>query len=503
MNLEEKIGQLLMVGFSGLTAPDYLLDWVASGHVGNIILFSRNIESPQQLAALTQSLQAAAKYPLMIAVDQEGGAVARLRQGFTESPGAMALGAADSDELAQELAQMMGRELRAVGINWNLAPVVDMIHNISNPSVGTRSLGADATRVGQLAAAQVLGFQKAGVAASAKHFPGLGNTPIDTHEALAVISEPVSYLWENDLIPFRMVAEAGSASIMMTHVQFTQLDAAYPSTMSHAVITGLLRQQMGYEGVVCTDCMEMNAITLHYTPAQSAVQAVLGGADVVLYSHTTERQSAAYEGLLRAVQSGEVPSALIDTALARVSALKARFATSTPPNPAIIRQPDHLATSQNAARAALALVKPAPLDMTQVGLVEFAPDPDSIAMDATGLLTLAELLPATPYALLPSANIAAKDLQSAQQIAQNSAVLLIATRNAHLNQAQLLAAQGLLDQHPHAALVCLRNPFDATALHGAKMVLCSFGDSTPSLQAVADALLGVFTPSGRSPVPLD
>lgn len=506
LSLEEKIGQLFVVGFDGLHAPGYILDWLAQGRIGGIIFFARNIASPQQLTALTQSLHQAAKHPLMIAVDQEGGAVARLRQGFTESPGAMALGAADSETLAEEVSEMLAHELRAVGINWNLAPVVDMTHDIGNPSVGTRSLGSDPERVGRLAAAQIAGFQKAGVAASAKHFPGLGNTPVDTHHALAVIDAPVSYLWENDLIPFRRVVQAGVASVMMTHVQFTQLDPQYPSTMSRHVITGLLREQIGFNGVICTDCMEMNAITLHYSPSESAVRATQGGADMILFSHTAERQSAAYEGLLNAAQRGEIPLDQIDQAVARIAALKARFAISDGANPSVIRQPSHLAISQKAARASIALLKSAPealpLPESHLGLVEFSPDPDSIAMDAAGLICLADLLPGVQRVLLHPQKIEETALQAALQTARACQTLIVATRNAHLNDAQRQAAQHLLAQNKQHILLCLRNPFDAEVLRDAQTVLCSFGDSAPSLQAVVDALFGRFTPSGQSPVPL-
>ena len=203
LTLEEKIGQMMMVGFAGLSPPDYLLDWLASGRIGGIYLFARNIESPAQVKRLLDDCRAAAKQPILVGIDQEGGIVARLRDGFTESPGAMALGAARNPQLAEDIAYIMGREMAALGINWNFAPVADIAHQPDNPSVSTRSVGRDKHLVSALVSAQIRGFQRAGIAATVKHFPGLGNTVIDTHQALARVSGSLAYLYEEDLFPFR------------------------------------------------------------------------------------------------------------------------------------------------------------------------------------------------------------------------------------------------------------------------------------------------------------
>jgi beta-N-acetylhexosaminidase len=243
LSIEEKIGQKCMVGFHGTEPPDYILEWLSSARIGGVILFSRNIHTPEQVAKLTSACHAAARHPILIGIDQEDGTVARLHEGFTQSPGAMALGAAGSEALAYQMSHVLGRELRALGINWNYAPVVDITHDINNPSVGRRSLGSDEAAVSRLAAAEVRGFQDSGVVSSAKHFPGLGNTPDDTHEALAVISGSVDYLWEHDLIPFRAVVKAGVATVMTTHVKFEALDSEYPATLSPEIVTKLLREE--------------------------------------------------------------------------------------------------------------------------------------------------------------------------------------------------------------------------------------------------------------------
>jgi beta-N-acetylhexosaminidase len=506
LSLEEKVGQLLMVGFDGLSAPPYILEWLASGQLGGIILFSRNVGSPQQLAALNHSLRQAAKYPIFIAIDQEGGAVSRLRGGYTESPGAMALGAADSETLAESVAAIMGRELRAVGINWNLAPVADMTRNINNPSVGTRSLGDDPQRVGRLAAAQGRGFAQAGVIASAKHFPGLGNTPIDSHDDLPMIEDSVAELQQGDLIPFKMMIEDGIASIMITHVNFPKVDPVYPSTMSHAIITGLLRQELGFKGLICTDCMEMSAITRYHSAAESGLRSAQAGSDVILFSHTEARQKEAFQAMVAAAHAGDLSTERLEDALQRIIPLKAQHEISES-RPAEIRQPAHLALAQEAARAGLTLLNAAQLPPLTGGalLVEFSPNLDSMAMDATGLHDLAGILaqrwPTLTAIILNPAHLEADLMAQAQQQVQYAEQVIIATRNAHLLPGQLEAAQQLLALRADAVLVCLRNPFDAQRLSAAA-ILCSCGDSTPSLEAVADALTGQFQPSGRLPVRL-
>ncbi len=519
LSLEAKIGQMVMVGFLGLEPPDYLLEWLASGRIGGVILFGRNVAGPAQLAALTEACHRAASSPLLIGIDQEGGVVARLRedQGFTESPGAMALGAAGSPTLAEEVSAALGAELRALGINWNLAPVLDLTVDINNPSVGTRSPGADPHQVAALAAAQVRGLQRAGVAATAKHFPGIGRTPVDSHLALPIIEEPPDSLRERDFAPYRAAAQAGVASVMVGHVQFTAVDPRHPATLSPRVIQDLLRREIGFQGLVCTDCMEMRAVSNHYGPGESAVLAALAGADAILFSHsffeTEEPHREAYEALLGAARSGRLPLAHIDAAVGRIRQVKERFAITEPPAPEQVRQPERLALMERAARAGTILLRAEPeafpLPPTagaRAALVEFASYRDSEAMDQGGSTTLAALLrrqaPQVETASLKAMAPSPGSLARARELAAGADVLILAARNAHLNDAELAVARELLALGRRAILLCLKNPYDAELLPGAGTVLCTCGDSMPSLRAAVDALLGRFAPAGSLPVPL-
>lgn len=514
LSLEEKIGQMLVVGFEGLEPPGYLVDWLRAGRIGGVILFARNVSSPAQVAALTQACHAAARYPLLIAIDQEGGVVARLRDQFTESPGAMALAVADSEALAEDVSRVLGTEMRALGINWNLAPAVDLTHNIHNPAVGVRSLGVDPQRAARLGVAQVRGFQNAGVAATAKHFPGKANTPVDPHVGLPVIDEPLDDLWDTDLVPFRAVSQAGIAAMLITHVQFKALEPDYPSTLSPRIIEGLLRRDIGFGGVVSTDCMEMKAITNAYGPGESAVLAALAGATIILFSHTRAYQEAAYDALLDAVRSGRLPEAKIDQAVSRITAMKERFAVGgARPGLDVIRHPDHRAIMARAARAGMVLagndkqVIPVNAAGSQaVGLVEFTSPLDLTALESGGNTSFAGLLtnrlPALHSAALHPIDPSESQITQARGLAAASDILIVATRNAHLYPKQREMAQDLLDRGRRTVLLCLRNPYDAGVLREMDTTLFTCGDSAPSLQAAVEALTGQFTPEGRLPVPL-
>jgi beta-N-acetylhexosaminidase len=516
LNLEAKIGQMLGVGFEGLESPEYLLRWLEAGRVGTLVLFGRNIESPQQVAALTQACHAASPTPLLIAIDQEGGLVTRLGKGFTQSPGAMVLGAADSDELAERVAGVMAAELRALGINWNLAPVLDLIHNVENPSVGTRSLGTSPARVASLGAAQIRGFQRGGVAATAKHFPSLGDTPLDTHVALARHGGSVEDLLKADLVPYREAVKTGVESIMVGHVVFEQLDPRFPATLSPAIVSELLREKIGFRGVSCTDDMEMKAVASQFGAGEAAVLAALAGQDVILFSHRVETQEIAYHALLNAALSGRLPIARIDAAVARIETMKARVAIREPLNPALIQTQPHLDVMTAAARAGMVLLRnggeiPLAADGRGTLLVEFSSYYDTEAMakptagmEQGGTTSLASRLRARAHAidtisLLPD-EITPEQAQAAKERAAQADLLIIATRNAQRLPVQRDVASALMALGKPVILLCLRAPFDVNVLPYAQTVLCTCGDSVPSLEAAADALVGGFVPLGALPV---
>jgi beta-N-acetylhexosaminidase len=503
----DDLGHLFCVGFYGTTAPDYLLEWLREGRVGGVILFARNVESAAQLAALTDSLHAAAKLPLLIGIDQEGGAIARLRAPhFTEVPGAFAIASGRTPEAnAQRAYGILGRELHAIGINWDYAPVVDLTYTRDNPTVGTRSFGADPEQVGALAAEAVRGLQRHGVAACAKHFPGLGATSVDTHLALPTLDTSWEQLVTRDLTPYRAVVGAGIDSIMTTHTIYNALDPQHPATLSPVVVKRLLRGELGYAGVVVSDCMEMKAIADHYSPADCAILGVEADLDILLISHTREVQEAAFDGLAAAVEDGRISPQRIRQSVERVMALKARRATQ-PANPALLRQPADLEAAHRIAREGVVAVRgalPMPCD-GRVLCVEFASVLDSGIVEAGGLAGFAKLWQARTG--LPAISLKVDDderFAEALANAQLSDRVLVATRSAHLSPQQARKARALLTAAPTNALVALRNPFDGAILPDAQIVICTSGDAESQLEAAVDALLGMFAPAGTPPIPLE
>lgn len=328
-DLSARVARLLCVGFSGTEVSDELRELVRLG-VRSVILFARNVTEPDQVLSLTRAIKALAKEPIAIAVDQEGGPVRRLRAGFTEVPPMRALGTANSPELAERTGRLLGRELRAVGIDWNFAPVLDVDTNPANPVIGVRSFDRSAARVADLGVALARGLERGGVAPCGKHFPGHGDTELDSHLALPRLSHSLERLLAVELVPFQAAVNAGMASIMSAHVIFTALDPDFPATLSPLVLKGLLRERLGYGGLVVSDDLEMNAITEHYGIETAMVRGLMAGVDCFLVCHTAERMHAAIESAVHALERGQVDEHVLDGAIRRHEAFAARWVRPAP-----------------------------------------------------------------------------------------------------------------------------------------------------------------------------
>jgi len=324
-DLARAAARLLTLGFPGKTLDAETARLLALG-VGGVVLFSRNVGEPGQVAELTAALKRSASVPLLVAVDQEGGSVARLRSGFTRLPPFRALGAAGDPELARELGRLVGSELRAVGIDWNFAPVLDVDTNPANPVIGARALGSDPERVARLAIEFAAGMLAAGVAACGKHFPGHGDTRQDSHHELPRLPHALERLEQIELVPFARAIAAGMPSLMAAHVVFEALDTTCPASMSPRVIGELLRGRLGFTGLVVTDDVEMKAIADHYAIEEVAVRALKAGVDVLLVCHTPELARRAIDAIVRAVQLGEVGEEILQRAERRVASFAERFA---------------------------------------------------------------------------------------------------------------------------------------------------------------------------------
>lgn len=324
IDLEQQAAGLFCVGFSGTSVPAEMEELQRRG-VAGAILFRRNVESAEQFASLCSTLKTAAGRPFLTSIDQEGGRVMRLRAPFTAIPPMRALGAAADPTLAREIGAILGRELRAVNIDLDFAPVLDVDTNPLNPVIGDRSFGPSPREVGQLGAALIQGLQSAGVAACGKHFPGHGDTSQDSHLALPRLPHSLDRLESTELPPFQAAIDAKVASIMTAHVIFEPFDSHYPATMSRPTLDGILRDRMGFDGVVISDDLEMKAISDHFGLEEAVIRGILAGVDLFLVCHTPELQHRAIDYLVSAVRRGDVPRARLDEAHRRVQILMARY----------------------------------------------------------------------------------------------------------------------------------------------------------------------------------
>ncbi len=332
MSVREKVGQLFMPVVYGTAAdtvsgenqarygaqtPEKV---VAKYHLGGVILFPANVKSVGQVVGLTNGLQKSADLPLLIGTDQENGLVSRMSAVMTRFPGAARIGATGKPSVAREVAQATGEELRALGVNLDFAPVADVNIDPKNPVIGERAYGNRPGEVAKMVGAAVKGFEAAGVAATAKHFPGHGDTRIDSHTGLPVIKHTRAQ-WERlDAPPFKAAIAAGVDAIMTAHIVFPKLDpSGDPATLSKPILTGLLRKELGFKGVISTDALNMAGARVKYDDGEVAVRAVLAGADLLLMPNDLPKQ---YQAVLKAVESGRVSKARLDESVTRLLTLK-------------------------------------------------------------------------------------------------------------------------------------------------------------------------------------
>jgi beta-N-acetylhexosaminidase len=358
------VGQLAIVGFEGHDVPVEIRSLAREFDLGGVIFFARNVESPEQVADLSRQSQALAdEIPLWVSVDQEGGRVARLKRPFTEWPPMITLGRAGSpasDRLAERFASALAAELQAVGISLDYTPVLDVLTNPKNPVIGDRALADRAEDVARLGTVIIRTLQAAGIAACGKHFPGHGDTSVDSHHELPLLDHAPDRLEAIELVPFKAAIAADVAGIMTAHILIPAIDEENPGTLSPAIVDGLLRRTLGYDGLVMTDDLDMKAISGRYGYPEATVRAIAAGCDVALLcAPKPHEQMAALEALIYAVEQGRVPLARVEDALKRQRRAKERFLAPPRPRPAtgaalraILGRDEHLAVAADMARFA-------------------------------------------------------------------------------------------------------------------------------------------------------
>ncbi|MEU8588035.1 glycoside hydrolase family 3 N-terminal domain-containing protein [Streptomyces sp. NPDC048664] len=538
MTLEEKVGQLFVTRVHGhsATAPDpadsaanlaefgvrTAAELIAKYRVGGVVYFgwAHNTRSPHQIADLSNGIQTASLagprgLPVLIATDQEHGAVARVGGPATLFPGAMAVGAGGSRADAFTLGRISGAELRALGIRQDYSPDADVNIDPANPVIGVRSFGADPRAVARLVTAEAAGYRASGVAATAKHFPGHGDTAVDSHTGLPVITHSRERWDRLDAVPFRAAVRAGIDSIMTAHIVVPALDASGdPATLSHPIVTGILREELGYDGVVVTDSLGMQGVRQKYGDDRVPVLALKAGVDQLLNPPNLELATRA---VLAAVRGGELSEARLEESVLRILRLKARlglfeqpFTTGAAVDRTVGTAAHRRAADQVAQRTTTLLVdkdRLLPLSCrTHPRLLVAGADPQSpsgtdgppTAVLANALTGLGFTATALPTGMEPTAAA----IERAVAAAKDADAVVLGTYDLSATSTQLTLVERLLATGRPVIAVALRNPYDVARLQGVHACLATYSWTDPELRAAARVIAGRAAPRGRLPVPV-
>ncbi|MFH9391671.1 glycoside hydrolase family 3 protein [Streptomyces sp. NPDC017556] len=540
MSLEEKVGQLFVMRVYGHSATDpdqadidanlkeigvrTAAELISTYHVGGIIYFTwaHNTRDPHQIADLSNGLQRAAlagrsRLPLLVSTDQEHGIVCRVGEPATLLPGAMALGAGGSRSDTRRAAWIAGAELAALGINQNYAPDADVNVNPANPVIGVRSFGSDPAAVAALVAEQVRGYQGAGIASTAKHFPGHGDTSTDSHTGLPVINHTRAQWEELDAPPFRAAIRARIDSIMTAHIVVPALDPSEdPATLSRPILTGILREELGYDGVVVTDSLGMEGVRTKYGDDRVPVLALLAGVDQLL---NPPNLSVAWNAVLKAVRGGEISEARVDESILRILRLKSRLGLFRDPfvsrrgvERTVGSRAHRAAADRIAERTTTLLADPGALlplsrrshrDLLVVGADPASPSgttgpPTSTLRDAFAELGFA----ATALSTGTAPNQA--KIAEAVAAAEGRDAVVVATYNVTATSSQRTLVRALVATGVPVVAVAVRNPYDVAHLTGTGVAasLAAYSWTDVELRAAARVIAGHADPEGTLPVPV-
>lgn len=482
-----------------------------------------NVDRPAQVRELCRALQQAAVEaglpPLLIAADQEGGQLMAIGEGVTPLPGNMALGAAGSIELSERAGEVLGRELAALGVNVNYAPSCDVNVNPQNPVIGIRSFGEDPQAVAGLAAAMIAGIQGSGVAAAAKHFPGHGDTANDSHDGIPVVPHTMERLRAVELPPFAAAIQAGVRLVMTAHLSLPAFDepVGLPATLSPAILTGLLRTELGFRGVTITDALDMNAIQQGEGLGEAAIQAAAAGADLLLLTTDPADHQRVYERLLQAVTTGSsaqmtLSLAQVQASAGRVLALKQWLASQPPPPELeVVGCAAHQAVADEIAARSLTLVRdhtgllplrlgsgqrlavviPRPVDLTPADTSSYVAPSLAQALRAFHPQVEEIIIPHQP---------GDQEVAAVIEKIRGCGAVLVGCLNAFAQPAQAALVRAVFQTGIPTVVAALRLPYDLAAFPEVGTYLCTYSLLEPSMHALARVLFGKATPRGRLPV---
>lgn len=520
LTVEEKIGQLFIVGFSGKNVSNSLIQAVNNYHFGNFIYFGENVENNAMIAKMSDDIQdlvlGDVGIPAFIAMDHEGGMVVRLTENATHFLGNMGLAATFNPQNAYTAGKLSGSELRHYGINFNFAPVLDVNNNPNNPVIGIRSFSDDPKVVSSFGLKLIEGYKEVNVLTSAKHFPGHGDTITDSHYGLPLIPHSKERLFAVELAPFIDAINAGIDAIMSAHIIFSSFDSENPATLSYKVLTELLRNELGFKGLIITDEMRMQAIRDNFGVGEAAIKALKAGADLLLYAESTSTSVEAYNGVLNAVRSGEITEERLNKSLYRVLTKKIKYNLFDDYKAKLNLTHDDINNHKEINRKLLE-------DSVTIakGSIDWFDKSKSTLLISTR---------STRYPLLPGYNINSNDnsfavvgknylktkgvntvesyvigtsinnneLNQIKNLAGNYDQIVIALENVSSSQAKLV--NDLANQNAKVIVVALRNPYDYLSYSNVNNYICSYGYFSDAVFVVLDLLLGEATAKGKLPV---
>lgn len=503
MEMRRQVAELILVGFPGHEVPGDTRTLIEDG-VRSFILFSRNVRDRGQVERLTAELRALAGEDAVVAIDHEGGPVNRLAGVASSWPSPMAWAATGDIALGRSAARCMAAELRALGINLNFAPVADLLADYRNPILGTRCFSDAPQTAAQWVAAFAEGYVDAGVGATAKHFPGHGDTPVDSHADLPEVRRSRETLIENDVVPFAAAVRAGVDCLMTSHVWYSTLDATpTPATLSSAV-TGLARGHLGFDGVIVTDCMEMGAIQEHFGTGEAAVRAVEAGADLVIVSHEIERQRDALDALQAAAESGRLSSERLAEARARMERLRQRLAHRPTgwPDGGEDRAREIAARAITVVRDDSGYLPLWSEPGTPIGVVAF--DHEGTIVEGPGRHTprLVERARGRFPAVVEMTARGDEDGHDLAARFDNVETVLVATAFATRRPEQAEVVRALLRLNKRVIALALRDPFDLLAYPEAPCFVVAYDSSDLALDAALTVIAGDAPATGCLPVRL-
>lgn len=497
MSGRSRSADVIAVGFDGTTLPDELTHFIERSAPAAFVLFGRNATALHQMRNLTDELRSHyPDLPPVIAIDQEGGRVARLREGVEAIPSMMAIAAAGDEDLAARAGSQVGFDLRRAGVNLDFAPVLDLALERRNTVIGTRSFGDDPASVTKFASAFASGLQSSGVIATLKHFPGHGSTAADSHFELPAIELERASLDARDLAPFAALLPKAHA-VMTAHVVLRAIDEQSPATTAHGVLTDLLRLKLKFAGACFTDCMQMEAIAATVGTQAGAVAALAAGADCIVVSRSSSVAAEVAAAVDRALEDGTLAMERFEQACSRMRSLRGMLAAPA----SIDAASPHGGIGREIARRSITRVcGDWRADPSASIVVSFGGG--ASGAEEANRVSLSQFAPSLRDVRLELDADAERveQMLSAVQSAQRLPIVL--TQRAHLYDSQAGAVERLLRVRPDAVIVSTREPFDVECFNGARNVLAAYGDDAATLAGLADVLFGGFEPRGRLPVAL-